>query len=80
MRHDQCLAIEVRDVDAVGELANMVGGSLKGLVPGPSRLSLPTVVDGSDYSTKIPGAKQVVQAALSAAGEPLIVTVLRRVS
>ncbi len=66
--------------DAVGELANMVGGSLKGLVPGPSRLSLPTVVDGSDYSTKIPGAKQVVQAALSAAGEPLIVTVLRRVS
>ena len=66
--------------DAVGELANMVGGSLKGLVPGPSRLSLPTVVDGSDYSTKIPGAKQEVQAALTAGGEPLIVTVMRRVS
>jgi chemotaxis protein CheX len=66
--------------DAVGELANMVGGSLKGLVPGPSRLSLPTVVDGSDYSTKIPGAKQEVQAALVSSGEPLIVTVMRRVS
>lgn len=27
--------------DAVGEIANMLGGNVKGLVPGPSRLSLP---------------------------------------
>ena len=66
--------------DAVGELANMVGGSLKGLVPGPSRLSLPTVIDGSDYSTKIPGSVQMVRAALSAGGEPMIITVMERVS
>ena len=29
--------------DAFGELANQVGGSVKGLLPGPSTLSLPTV-------------------------------------
>ena len=33
--------------DAVGELANMIGGNLKGLVPAPSRLGLPLVVKGS---------------------------------
>jgi len=66
--------------DAVGELANMVGGSLKGLVPGPSRLSLPTVIDGSDYSTRIPGSEQLVRACLNSQGEPIIVTVMKRVS
>jgi chemotaxis protein CheX len=32
--------------DAVGELANMIGGNLKGLVQAPSRLGLPLVVKG----------------------------------
>ena len=33
--------------DAVGELVNMVGGNLKGLVLAPSQLGLPLVVKGS---------------------------------
>lgn len=32
--------------DAVGELVNMVGGSVKSLMPGPSVLSLPSVAVG----------------------------------
>jgi chemotaxis protein CheX len=32
--------------DAVGELVNMVGGNVKGLLPGPSTLSLPAVAAG----------------------------------
>jgi chemotaxis protein CheX len=32
--------------DALGELANMVSGNLKSLLPGPSRLSLPVVWEG----------------------------------
>lgn len=39
----------VRDADvadAVGELVNMIGGNLKGLVPAPSALSLPLVLRG----------------------------------
>lgn len=39
-------AEEVRD--ALGELANMAGGNIKSLLPEPSNLSLPTVVDGQD--------------------------------
>lgn len=33
--------------DAVGELVNMVGGNLKGLVPAPSALGLPLVFKGA---------------------------------
>jgi chemotaxis protein CheX len=45
----------VRDV--LGELANMIGGNLKCiLVPG-IRLSMPSVVDGSDYSLRVCGAE-----------------------
>jgi chemotaxis protein CheX len=32
--------------DAVGELANVVGGNVKGVLPGPSKLSLPRVEAG----------------------------------
>lgn len=42
--------------DALGELANMVGGNLKALLPGPCTLSLPTVVEGRDYRVRVPGA------------------------
>jgi chemotaxis protein CheX len=36
--------------DALGELANMVGGNLKSVLPGGVGLSLPTVVWGQDYT------------------------------
>jgi chemotaxis protein CheX len=39
--------------DAIGELANMVGGNLKSALPGGVGLSLPTVVWGHDYSLQI---------------------------
>jgi chemotaxis protein CheX len=37
-------------VDAVGELANMLGGNVKALLPGPSLLSLPSVAEQQDGS------------------------------
>ncbi len=60
-------------VDAVGELVNMLGGNVKGLVPGPSRLSLPLVAAGRFAH----GSQQarVVRLCSSWAGEPLDVTV-----
>jgi chemotaxis protein CheX len=42
--------------DTLGELANMVGGNLKCLLPPPCSLSLPTVVEGRDYRVRVPGA------------------------
>jgi chemotaxis protein CheX len=39
--------------DALGELANMVGGNLKSVLPGGVALSLPTVVWGHAYTMQI---------------------------
>ncbi|HAT11104.1 MAG TPA: hypothetical protein DCS97_11045 [Planctomycetes bacterium] len=35
--------------DALGELANMVGGHIKSIVAGPSQLALPAVLTGTDH-------------------------------
>lgn len=43
--------------DAVGELANMVGGNVKSLLPAPSHLGLPMVVTGTLAPT--PGSDTV---------------------
>jgi len=45
----------VRDV--LGELANMIGGNLKCVLTPGIRLSMPSVVDGSEYSVRICGAE-----------------------
>ena len=44
----------VRDV--LGELANMIGGNMKCALTQGIRLSMPSVVDGGDYSLRICGA------------------------
>jgi chemotaxis protein CheX len=45
----------VRDV--LGELANMIGGNLKSVLTREIHLTMPSVVDGSDYSLRICGAE-----------------------
>jgi len=45
----------VRDV--LGELVNMIGGNLKCVLTQGIRLSMPSVVDGSDYSLRVCGAE-----------------------
>jgi len=41
--------------DAIGELANMVAGNLKSVLPGGVGISMPSVVEGKNYSLKICG-------------------------
>ena len=48
---------EVRD--ALGELANMIGGNVKALLPSPSQLSLPTVAEGKEFKLTVPGTHEV---------------------
>jgi chemotaxis protein CheX len=45
----------VRDV--LGELANMIGGNLKCVLTPGIRLSMPSIVDGSDYTVRVCGAE-----------------------
>jgi len=53
--------------DAMGELANMVAGNLKSVLPHGVDLSMPSVVEGSDYSLRVCGAKAVERMTFSSA-------------
>lgn len=66
--------------DALGELANIVGGSIKGLIPGSCRLSLPTVTLGPDSRMVVPGLELVHRVVLDVAGEQLVVALWKRPS
>lgn len=41
--------------DAMGELVNMIGGNLKSVLPHGVGLSMPTVVEGTNYMVKLCG-------------------------
>jgi len=64
--------------DALGELANMVGGNVKALLPEPCRISLPAVADGMDYRLSVPGARPVSAVTWTCNDEPLMVRLLER--
>jgi chemotaxis protein CheX len=63
--------------DALGELTNMVGGNIKSLIPGPSRLSMPAVTVGASPTVKPPRAALVTTVSLACEGLPLTVSVWR---
>lgn len=62
--------------DAVGEVANMIGGNVKSLVPGPSQLSLPAVVVGEPMV--FPKSEECAFATFLVLDQPFQVSVLRR--
>ncbi len=64
--------------DALGEVTNMAAGNIKPLLPGTSRLSLPSVVEGLDYSLIVPGSRVVSQVGFDCEGQPLMVTLVMR--
>ena len=45
--------------DALGELANMLAGNLKSVLPAGVALSMPSVIEGSDYSLQICGKRSI---------------------
>jgi chemotaxis protein CheX len=60
--------------DSLGELANMIGGNVKSLLPGPSTLSTPTVAQGPAYMLRMPGAVCINLVRLAWHGQPFTVT------
>jgi chemotaxis protein CheX len=68
----------VNDVvrDVLGELANMIGGNLKCVLTRGIRLSMPSVVDGGDYSLRVCRAEVRDRLAFQCAEGPFWVTVL----
>lgn len=59
--------------DTIGELANMIGGNVKALMPAPSQLSLPSVSEGTGLEMSIPGARSLNQLALESDGKLLFI-------
>jgi CheY-specific phosphatase CheX len=64
--------------DAIGELTNMTGGNVKALLEGQCQLSLPAVVEGRDYSIRVPGSEAVTRVAFDLDGQPFVVSLLTR--
>ena len=64
--------------DAVGELTNMTGCNVKALLNGPCHLSLPAVVEGRDYSIRVPGSEAVTRVVFDVDGDPFVVSLLTR--
>lgn len=75
----EAAAASVADTqDAIGELANMTGGNVKALLPEPCRLSLPTVFDGVESSTRVPGSEVLTTVAFDCDGSTLVVRLLKK--
>jgi chemotaxis protein CheX len=71
-------AVELTDAevtDAVGELTNIIGGNIKSLLPGPSRLSMPVVTISPADAVRMPAAAPVNAVWLTCEGLPLTVGV-----
>ncbi|MGN6727747.1 MAG: chemotaxis protein CheX [Tepidisphaeraceae bacterium] len=62
--------------DALGELVNMIGGNVKALLPETCQLSLPSVVEGSDYSVRVPGSRVVTRVPMRCGPYALSVSLL----
>src|SRR5690349_2336129 len=65
-------------LDALGEVANMIGGNVKGLIEGECKLSLPTIAEGGDFRVAVPGSSTSVLLVFDCEGKPLQVKLLVR--
>lgn len=62
-------------VDALGEIANMIGGNVKSMVEGSCLLSLPAVTKGTG-GLSVPGSQLLQSHVFKCAGEPLRIAIL----
>ncbi len=63
--------------DGLGEVANMLAGNLKPLLPPGVGISIPSVVEGSDYSLRVCGGNLTQQIVFADALGPFRVTLVK---
>jgi chemotaxis protein CheX len=61
--------------DTVGELANLTAGAVQALMPSPSELSPPSVVEGKDYRLVLPRCSIMNQVHFKFCDEPFNIVV-----
>ncbi len=62
--------------DAMGEIANMTGGSVKGVIPGSNTLTLPTVAEGAPDSMSIAKTRMINCFTATCETQSVVVTVM----
>jgi len=65
--------------DALGELANMLAGNLKSVLPHGIGLSMPSVVEGKDYSLRVCGGNLIDRMPFDGVLGPVCVTLIEMV-
>jgi CheY-specific phosphatase CheX len=63
-------------IDAIGEVVNVSGGTIKAMLEGSYRLGLPIVTAGRGHHIDVPGARTVALAAFVHDDRPLSIEVL----
>lgn len=66
--------------DTMAELTNMIGGNIKSVVPGPSFLSLPSVMTGKDFNFRLLGTEIVKTVPFECDGEEVQVLLCQEIS
>lgn len=64
--------------DAMGEMANILGGGFKAMLNCEARLSLPSVASGANFDMGFPGGRVERLAIATCLGEPLYVSAVTR--
>jgi chemotaxis protein CheX len=62
--------------DALGELANILGGNVKSLLSEPCCLCLPMVAADEDDSVHVPPGQVLIQTAFESHGRPFLVSII----
>jgi chemotaxis protein CheX len=63
--------------DSVGELANMVAGNLKSLLPVETALSMPSVIEGRQFTLRLVGGHQKIKVDFASPEGPFAVTLVQ---
>ena len=64
--------------DALGEMTSRVGGNFQVLLPAPSRLAAPVIVEADDFGLRLPNTAQVLQSAFRSGQDVCCVRVFQR--
>ena len=63
--------------DVIGEITNMVAGTFKNCLPGHSVLTLPCLIEGSDYSMDIIQGQRLVSQPMLYEGRGIVLSVIK---
>lgn len=63
--------------DSIGELANMIAGNLKAILPSEAMLSMPSVVEGRDFALSVIGGNTSSRLTFISPYGPIVVTLVQ---